>query len=209
MFEPIVLANVARVDFITEEETPEAITVSTGSEATLEPVVDEGSTSTLRSKNRILARNDFEDLITGYILGLKDVVTQMKQLALVDGGTVTETGGANSLFSYRGPKTGVVLTRKPTTVDIWTEEKDGDGSTLSYVRFRVKHAKGKPVSFSFQDNEFFTPEYKMESKPKIGEEPMGMDQFLSLPSPDLTAQELLDLTNGVAEPTEPEEPQDP
>lgn len=191
--EPIVLANVCRVDLITEETTPTLLSILTDDEAGLEPAVDEGGKNTLRVKNMILARNDFEDLVIGYTVTLKDVRVYPQQLAWIDGGTISATD--SGLFVYKGPEIGKVLSRKRLTIDIWTEEKDADGDSLSYMRFRVQHAKGKPVSFSFKDGEFFAPEYSLDSKPKIGEAPMGIEQFLSLPSDELTAQQLLDLTN--------------
>lgn len=186
---PVVLANVVRVDIITEEATPTAITVTTGNTAAFEPIVDEGDRKTLRAKNQILAQNNFEDLVTGYNIKLTDVVLRPDQLALIDGGTVKDNLG---LFEYTGPEAGLTVKRKKVTVDIWTEEKDGDGDSLSYVRFRGRHAVGKPVSFSFNDQEFFAPEYSLESKPKISEAPIHIKQYNALPSVDATATELLE-----------------
>lgn len=204
----IPLANVVRVDVITESTPPTVITMTTNNEANIDPVINEGGKTTLRVKNEIIAQNNFEDLVTGYTTKLKDVTLRPEQLALVDGGTFTlKDHGAAKVFSYKGPKMGVVLARIKATVDIWTEEKDADGSTMSYVRSRVQHAQGKPVSFSFKDGEFFAPEYNLESRPKLKEEPVSFDQFLALPDEDLTAQELLDLSNDPVNPIDP--PEDP
>ena len=61
--------------------------------------------------------------------------------ALVDGG-VSTTGAEGKFEGYTGPKMGEVVNRTPFTVNIYTEEKDGDGETTGYLKFTCKHCKG-------------------------------------------------------------------
>ncbi len=141
------IANIVRVDIITETDSPTVYTGTTANQATCEAIIDEGSRTPLRVKNTILAQNNFDDLVLGYSPTLTEVTLRPEVLALTDGGTA----GTGPLFSYAGPQMGYPVNRIPTTIDIWSEEKDGDGATASYMRFRFQHAKGKPVGFSFQD----------------------------------------------------------
>lgn len=68
-----ILANLERVDIITGETTPKLITGTTANEATIEPEINEGTREALRSKNRILAQNNFEDLVIGYNVTLREL----------------------------------------------------------------------------------------------------------------------------------------
>ena len=43
------------------------------------------------------------------------------------------------LSLYTGTKMGEVVNRTPFTVNIYTEEKDGDGETTGYLKFTCKH----------------------------------------------------------------------
>lgn len=186
-----VLANVVRVDFITDEDVPQLFSCTTGEEASAEPKVDEGKQNVQRSKNRIIAQNNYEDLVYGYDLKLTDMSFDPETFALVDGGTYTAVAGPPAGYNYTGPATGVSLTRTPSTVDVWTEEKDSDGEVAGYHRFRFPNAKGKPVKFDHKDGSFFVPEYNLRSRPKSGESPIKIDYFSALP--EGTAAELLAL----------------
>jgi hypothetical protein len=186
-----ILANVARVDMITEETTPELISGDTGDEVTLEPYISEGKEDFLRSKNRILAQNNFEDLVMGYNIGLKEVNYDPEQFAILDGGTYSAVTGPPAGYNYSGPAMGTAVSRTPVTLDIWTEEKDTDGTVVCYHRFRFKHVKGKPVKFTHKDGSFYAPEYNLRSRAAKTEYPILIDQFAELPTG--TAAELLAL----------------
>ncbi len=184
------IANVCRVDIITQGADAVAIHTTTADEAGCEPSINEGKEEPLRSKNRILAQNITEDLVTGYELTLKELTVDPDTFALIDGGTI-EWNAAKDHFTYLGPETGAVINRKKFTADVWTEEKDGDGETLGYQRFRFPNCKGSPVSFSHKDGSFFAPEYKIKSRPKLGQSPVDIASFDALPGLDLTAAQLL------------------
>jgi hypothetical protein len=183
-----ILANVARVDIITEETTPQLITGTTGTEAGIEPYVSEGTEEILRSKNRVLAQNNYEDIVLGYNINLKDVQFDPEQFAVFDGGTYTADGDG---YTYDGPEMGTAVSRKRVTLDIWTEEKDVDGEVLHYHRFRFRHTRGTPVKFTHKDGGFYAPEYALKSRAKKNEKPINIKQFDALPASDATAATLL------------------
>jgi hypothetical protein len=179
------------VDIITEETTPVLIQGDTGEEAGIDPYISEGKEEALRSKNRILAQNNYEDLVMGYNINLKDVNFNPEQFAIFDGGTYTEVVGPPAGYTYDGPVMGTAVSRQPVTLDIWTEEKDTDGTVLFYHRFRFPHTKGKPVKFTHKDGAFYAPEYNLKSRAKKTENPIEIKQFTELPTG--TAAELLAL----------------
>ena len=187
------IANVVRVDIITEDTPPMLMRTSTSDEAGQEPIISEGTETPLRSKNRILAQNNTEDLVLGYIITLKELIVDADTFALVDGGTLT-WDAEKKFFVYDGPETGAVISRKKATIDIWTEEKDADGDTVGHLRFRYRNGKGSPVKFTHKDNAFFAPEYVLKARPKLGQKPVNIANFVGLPPEDLTAQELLEWT---------------
>ncbi len=184
------IANVCRVDIITDETTPVKITMETNTDAGCEPVISEGKEEELRSKNRIIAQVMTEDLVKGYDLTLKDTVVVPEEFALIDGGTLTMAQG-DTRFTYTGPQTGSVISRKKFVTDIWTEEKDTDGETIGYQRFRFRSCKGTPVKFSIKDGTFFAPEYTIKSRPSSKQTPVEIKSFDDLPADTLTASALL------------------
>ncbi len=151
------IANIARAEIVTEEETPKTYVFETASDAGLEPFISQGQENELRVKNIILAQNITEDIIKGYNLNLKDVTMIPEVFALVDGGlSQVETDG--TFEEYTGPVAGEVTKRTPFTLNIYTEEKDYDGATLNYMKFQFLHCKGSPAKFNLQDGSFFAPE---------------------------------------------------
>ncbi len=185
----IPLANIRRVDIVTEESTPRVMCFDSGSEATAEPFVSEGTESELRVKNQIYAQNNTETIVKGYNVSLTDVVFQPEVFAIVDGGKST-VSSAGEFEQYGGPVAGEETERIPFTTRIITEEKDYNGDVLSYMVFEVKHCKGTPASFSIKDGEFYSPAYTIKSRPKQGERPIYMYRCKELPRYVVTADDL-------------------
>ena len=104
----IPLANVARVELVTEETTPKTYVVDTANEMKLEAFVSEGEEKELRKLNRLLAQLKTEDLTKGYDLTMKDMVMSPPVFALVDGG-VSTVGTEGKFEGYTGPKMGEVV----------------------------------------------------------------------------------------------------
>lgn len=194
MFESAI-ANVHRIDIITEEDTPVLITMDTSDEVGIEAVVSEGDETEKRVKNTIIAQNMTEDIVKGYDLTVKDAVLSPKPFALTDGGAATYNT-AEDKYHYTGPQLGSALSRTRFVMDVWTEEKDVDGEVTGYVRFRFRHCKGSPVKFSIKDGEFFTPEYTIKSRARKNESPIDIMNFDPdmLPAVTSTAAELLAYT---------------
>ena len=66
------IVNIARVEILTDEDTPRLLCFDTVSSAELEPFVSKGEETELRVKNTIIAQNFLEDIVKGYNITLKD-----------------------------------------------------------------------------------------------------------------------------------------
>lgn len=172
------IANIVLAEII-DEVTGKAYRFDTAEDADTKADLSAGKEEILRVKNRIIAMNRTEDICIGYDTKLKNNTFTTELMSIVDGGIMTETG-------YEGPEIGKVVNKHPYTLNIYTEEKDYDSSTLRYVKFSFKHNKGKPVDFKFQNGKFLVPQFESHSRPKRGEKPVYISYVSSLPGEELT-----------------------
>ena len=173
------IANIERVDIITEESTPRVFSFDTASDASAEAQISSGAGTELRIKNRILAQNITEDIVKGFNINLTDSVFSPEVFALVDGGASTVSG--DDFKKYTAPTAGEVVNRTKCSLAVYASEKDYDGNALSYTAFIFPHASGSPTSVSLKDGEFYAPSYTLKSRPSKGQSPMTVVALPSLP----------------------------
>ena len=178
------LANIARVEIITEETVPRTFVLTdVYTEAEVTAYLSEGEEEALRVKNTIKAQNNTLDIVLGYDLRLVSATMVAPLLALVDGGELTyDADETDKVIAYDAPVIGTPVTRIPFTTNVYTEEKDADGSTVSYVKFAYKNCKGTPVEYSLQDGQFFVPEFNLRSRSKLGQSPVQVSFLDELPA---------------------------
>ena len=174
------IVNIVKVEIVTEEQTPKTYVFNTASEATYSAVVSEGTENILRIKNEIKAIDRTEDIQYGSDLTLKQPIFVPEVLCIVDGGTLTKT--EDVVTGYKPPVQGSVVNRTLFTLNIYTEEKDADTTTVGYQKFSFKGCKGKPASFNFKDGEFMAPEYTIMSRVKKGTAPYELTFLDALPT---------------------------
>ena len=172
------IANIERVDIITEETTPRVFSFDTASDASAEAQISAGAENELRIKNQILAQNITEDIVKGFNISFTDSTFSPEVFALVDGGESTVDSNEN-FAKYSAPTAGEVVSRVKSTFAVYASEKDYDGNSLSFTAFVFPHASGSPASVSLKDGEFYAPSYTVKSRPSKGQSPM---KVLSLPS---------------------------
>lgn len=176
-YEAYTIANIARVDIVTEEDVPKTYTLQeVATQAEASAYVSEGKDEELRVKNTIHAQIVTEDITKGYQIKLNSVRAVMEVLSLIDGGTWDAENK-----TYTGPVAGVVTNRTPFTLKIYTEDLDYNGDILNYVEFEYKHCKGKPVNFIQNDGQFATQEMNMVARPKKGETVVSFTVLTELP----------------------------
>lgn len=173
------IANIERVDIITEETTPRVFSFDTASDASAEAQISSGAENELRVKNQILAQNITEDIVKGYNVTFTDSTFAPEVFALIDGGTSTVSG--DDFKSYTAPTAGEVVARVKSKMAVYASEKDYDGNSLAYIAFVFPHAKGSPASVTLKDGEFYSPSYTMKSRPSKGQSPLSMVSLPSLP----------------------------
>lgn len=175
------IANIVRVEIITEvgdmEVAEEYRLTDVASEAEATAYVSEGQQQELRVKNTIKAQNNTEDIVMGYDIRLMSVTMIPEILAIIDGGTWDDVNK-----KYSAPPIGRPVDRQLFTMNIYTEEKDTNGDTLSYIKFSYLHCKGQPVNYTLQDGEFFIPELTARARPKQGESPVTFEILDELPA---------------------------
>ncbi len=165
------LANIKLVEIITEEDNPETYTLTdVYTEADATAFISEGREEELRVKNVIKAQNKTEDIVKGYDLRLLSVTLLPEILALIDGG---EWDAVNK--KYKAPVVGIPVERTSFTINVITEEKDIDGSSINFIKFIFRHCTGKPTNYIFKDGEFFLPELTAKSRPKAEESPVEFE----------------------------------
>ena len=173
------IANIERVDMITEEDVPRVFSFDTASDASAEAQISAGAEKELRVKNQILAQNVTEDIVKGFKVTFSDSAFAPEVFALIDGGSSSLSDG--EFVRYAAPTAGEVVERVRSTLAVYAAEKDYDGHTLSYVAFVFPHAKGSPASVSLKDGEFYSPSYTVKSRPSKGQSPLKMISLPSLP----------------------------
>lgn len=178
--QPMAIANIERVDIITEETTPRVMSFDTASEASAEAQISSGTENELRIKNQILAQNVTEDIVKGFNISLTDNTFSPDVFALVDGGQ-SSVSGDGDFTKYTAPTAGEAVSRIKAQLAIYSAEKDYDGVSLSYTAFIYPHAYGTPTSVSFKDGEFFASSYTIKSRPSKGGSPMTVLNLPSLP----------------------------
>jgi hypothetical protein len=180
LLEGSAIVNIARVEIVTEETVPKTHTFDTATEAGYEAVVSEGEEVVLRTKNVIHAIDRTEDIQYGSDITMTDSKFQAEVFALIDGGTLVKDE-TQKITGYNAPVAGQAVNRTPFTLNVYTEEKDGD-EIVGYYKFSFPRCKGKPAQFTFQDGEFMAPEYTISSRPKSGESPFEVSIIASLPA---------------------------
>lgn len=180
---PKALVNVVRVEVVTEETTPKTYRMDTSDKASAKPKISAGKEEILRVKNQILGLDRTEDIVVGYDLELESAVMMPEVFALIDGGTLTyDAIETTKVTKYEAPTQGVAVSRTAFTLNIFTEEKDTDGSVLGYAQFAFKHCKGKPVDYQFEDGKFTASKLEMESRAAKNEKPVTVNFLDSLPA---------------------------
>lgn len=176
------ICNIVRTEIITEGENAKTFTWETSSSADLEPVVSKGESKTLRVKNTVYASNMKEDIVTGNDIKFTDNLLNPEVLAIIDGGELRyDAVDKTKVIGYDAPSIGQDVNRKSFTLNVYTEEKDADGTTIKFAKFNFPHCKGTPVKYTLKDGEFFTPQFTVHSQPKKGENPYTIDFLEKLP----------------------------
>lgn len=174
-------SNLAMVEFETIETTPKIYRTTRIEELAYSAVISEGGEVVHRNKNEILGIDKKEDIQYGSDLSAKHLVFSPQIFALIDGGTlVMDTVETTKVIGYNPPTTGAVVNRTKFKVRAYSEIKDG-ADTTAYYCIEFTKCKGKPISFTFKDGEFFVSQYNITSRPGKTEVPYSIKKITALP----------------------------
>lgn len=172
------VANVEGVKIVTEETTAKTYHYKTMTKFEAEPHVEEGEETVQRVKNTVMGRIKTEDMVTGYDLTCEDERLIHEVLALIDGGTYSE-----STEKYSAPVIGSEVQRTAFTLYLYTSNRGNDGEIEDYLEWKFPHCKGTPVKLGSEDKNFHKQEYKIQSRPATGASPfevMAVDTLFNV-----------------------------
>lgn len=133
----------------------------TAEEATLEPVVDEGSEDIKRNAKKILAVVREDDLIYGYDVKLTDNVFDSAMVGIVSGYKVTPaTESASEIIETPMMKEGKLS--KPFMLDLYIANYEGD-SIVDYCKITFNKCEGSFPSMTL-GKEFMAPEFNIKAR---------------------------------------------
>ena len=175
------IANVERVELVTEEDTPRTIVFETSTNCSFDPAVSSGTEVEQRVKNRIMGLLRTDDILKGYDLTLEDQRLIAEALALIDGGTLTKDETSNKWTKYASPTAGSVVNRTPFALNLYTSDRSTDAEVIEYYKWHFPHCKGKPISGGAQDGQFSTLRYTVNSRPPKGTSALEVTRVETLP----------------------------
>ena len=140
---------------------------STADEVSCELVSEEGESSSLTIKKKTIAKKDGVDLIQGYDLTIKDNVFTPEMVCAIQGGKIEKSG--TDFKRYTAPTIGVAPTLKAFNTHFYIEVVGEDGATGEYLKYTFPNCKGSLISPSFKDDEYYSSEYTIKSRPALGQ----------------------------------------
>lgn len=174
------IVNVERVKITEDGENGATYMFKTATSATFTPSVSQGVEKEQRIKNTIMGLIRTEDVAKGYDIELADQRLLAEVFALLDGGTLTT--GNDGWTSYSAPAAGSEVSRKSFTLELYTSDRDSEGSVVEYYKWSFPGCKGTPVSGGATDDDFQTIRYAIRSRPAAGTSPMTLTRVAELPA---------------------------
>lgn len=177
------LSDVSLVRVITSDSI---YSFKTSDEITTEEVVSEGEEQTLKIKGEIYANREAKDTVLGYDLTCKDNVMCPELLKVMQGGTIEYDTDGKTFKKYTAPPIGQTTTKEKFDVEVYSAEVGTDGDTGRFSKVTFPSCKGKSVPISFQDGEYYSNEYTIQSRPAKGVQPYTIDVVDALPDDTVT-----------------------
>lgn len=178
------IANIERIKITTLDAAPKTYIFDTANSATYTAALSSGEEKEQRCGNTLMGLLRTEDLVKGYDIKLEDQRLIPEILELVDGGTLTTTGEADTQTKkYAAPVAGQPVTRKKFDLTLYTSDRDTDADVIKYNGWKFPKCKGSPISGSFAQGDFSKMEYNLASRPAMGESPLTIEEVSALPDP--------------------------
>ena len=180
-FTQLPLTDVVLVQLVTKESSPRTLSFQTSDEIKTEEVVKEGEAKELIIKNQLIAKKETPDLMLGYDLTFKDNVMSPEVMQVVQGGTIEYDSETRAFKKYEPPAIGTKPNLTAFDVIVYSEIVGDDGATGEYAKFTFPNCKGGNVPVNLKDGEYYSNEYKVKSRPAIGQKPYILEIVNILP----------------------------
>ena len=158
--------------------------LDTASQIQVEPQIEEEDGVKLVVKGVLKAQKLGTSTLTGNQITLTDNVFTPELVKILQGGTITESGGA--ITGYTPPVAGSNEKGSLFTLKAYSAQYNAAGTIVRYECIAYPNCQGVPVAFNSEDGAFRAPEYTINSAPDIGEAPYEITYVNSLPAPATT-----------------------
>lgn len=179
-FTQLPLTDVVLVQLVTKESVPKTLSFQTSDEIKTEEVIKEGEAKELIIKNQLIAKKETPDLMMGYDLTFKDNVMSPEVMQVVQGGEIVYEEG--KFKSYEPPAIGTRPDSVAFDTIVYSEIVGDDGATGEYAKITFPNCKGGNVPINLKDGEYYSNEYKVRSRPAIGQKPYKLEIVDTLPN---------------------------
>ncbi len=181
-FTQLPLTDVVLVQLVTKEHSPKTLSFQTSDEIKTEEVIKEGEAKELIIKNQLIAKKEVPDLMLGYDLTFKDNVMSPEVMQVAQGGTIEYDPETRKFKKYEPPAIGTKPNLTAFDTIVYSEIVGDDGATGEYAKFTFPNCKGGNVPVNLKDGEYYSNEYKVKSRPAIGQKPYTLEMVDALPS---------------------------
>lgn len=145
---------------------PERYWVDTAQEASLAIQIVEGEQSDLRGGDRLLARVEENDVVTGVDLDFTDARSAIQSLKLLMGGTliVENNGGVEEIVGWEAPTVAQQVEKRPVEAELYVQSFNSEGGREAYLRYKFPYCTGTLGSVSHSDQDWGTPEFALKAR---------------------------------------------
>lgn len=180
-------AEIATIDcdLVTVETADGEFGFDTSNKVAVEPQMETQEPVKLVIKGILRAQKRKKVTITGNQITLTDNVFNPELVLVLQGGEILyDEVDTNKIVGYNPPVAGVsgeAQKGEMFKLNCYSAQYDASGDIVQYEKITYPNCTGEPVAFGAEDGVFRSPEYVIDSAPKIGERPYEIRYVDKLP----------------------------
>ena len=174
------LSDVSLIRLLTKGSVKKEYLFTSSTDFEAEEVIQEGEEKPLIIKGVLRANKPAKDTLLGHDIKLIDSLFTPEVLCLLQGGEI-EAGEDGKFKKYLPPIVGEDVIKTKFDMEIYSAIVENDGETGDYLKTTYYNCIGENKPVSFKDDEYFTAEYGIQSRPANGERPYSFEIVTGLP----------------------------
>ena len=174
------LSDVSLIRLVTKGSVKKEYLFTSSTDFEAEEVIQEGEEKPLIIKGVLRANKPAKDTLLGHDIKLIDNLFTPEVLCLLQGGEI-EAGEDGKFKKYLPPIVGEDVVKEKFDMEIYSAIIENDGETGDYLKTTYYNCIGQNKPVSFKDDEYFTAEYGIQSRPANGERPYDFEIVTGLP----------------------------